>query len=284
MVAVADVTLYRDEWIQGFERIGTSFRNTVTTDAMVEGKTAVFLVANSNREAVTRGPNGLIPAAADDFTLPTVTLAEYHDKPRKTRFNIFTGQSDQRAIMQAQSRNVINRRVDDTIVDALDTATVTIGGAAAIMNKGLATRAMVTLGTSEVPIDDQLFGVLTPNQWGHLTDDETFTSADYVDVKPLKAGMPDPQAKGIPMLRWNNINWFPSTALPGMGTDTATCFVYHRSAVGYCHSPDEINVSAGYNDEDDYYWARHTVFHGALNIQNAGIVKIIVDDTQYVAP
>lgn len=282
MVAVADKIIYRDEWIQGYERRAHLFRTTTTPHTMVDGKTAYFLVANSNREAVTRGPNGLIPPAADDFNTPSVTLAEQHDKPRKTRFNVFTGQSDQRAIMQAQSRNVIHRAIDDKIVAALSLASTSIGSSA-VLEKGLVTTAVVSLGTSEVPLDDQIFGAMTPNAWGQLTDLEEFTSSDYVEMKPLVGMVPNPQADSVTFKKWMGVNWFVSTALPGMGTSSATCFIYHRSAIGYASPSELINVAAGYNDEDDYYYARHSVFHGATILQGAGIVKLDIDDTQYQA-
>ena len=64
MAATAYETLYRDEWIAGYERDQSMLRSTVSTDAIISGRDAVFLIATSNREAVTRGPNGLIPAHA----------------------------------------------------------------------------------------------------------------------------------------------------------------------------------------------------------------------------
>src|SRR5207244_4447241 len=92
---------YRQEFIQAFEQHQTLLRETVTTEAVIKGQQAVFLVAGSGAAtAVTRGTNGRIPARADANTQNTCTLQEWHDLVRKTGFNIFASQGNQRAIMQ----------------------------------------------------------------------------------------------------------------------------------------------------------------------------------------
>jgi hypothetical protein len=90
MVDTAYQTQYRDEFIAAFEARATLLRETVTTEAVIKGNQAVFLVAGSGGEtAKTRGANGLIPARNDDNNQNTVTLREWHDLVRKTGFNIF---------------------------------------------------------------------------------------------------------------------------------------------------------------------------------------------------
>ncbi len=83
MVDTAYQTQYRDEFIASFEQRSTLLRETVTTEAVIKGNQAVFLVAGSGgASAVTRGANGLIPARNDDNTQNTVTLREWHDLVR----------------------------------------------------------------------------------------------------------------------------------------------------------------------------------------------------------
>lgn len=271
--------IYKQEFIEGYERSNSHFKSTVTTEAAFEGLTAYFLVATSNREAVTRGPNGLIPASSSDYTQPTVTLVEEHDKERGTTFKYFTGQADQRAIAQMSGRKVLNRAMDDKIIDALDTATVTAGASGAVFNKGLATEARVKLANANVGMDNQIFCAVTPAQWGLLEDDPSFANADYVEMKPLVMGMPNPQAEGVQMRNWLGVNWFASTALPGVGTATANCYMYHRGAVGYAYK--EVTAAIGYDEEDDYYFARHSIIHGSTKLQNAGIIKMTLNDAVY---
>ena len=66
---------YRQEFIQSFEAHSTLLRDTVTTEAVISGQQAVFLVAGSGgASAVTRGLNGRIPARNDNNTQNTCTL------------------------------------------------------------------------------------------------------------------------------------------------------------------------------------------------------------------
>lgn len=283
MADTAYQVIYRDEWIHGFERDQALLRNTVTTQTMTMAtgaRQAVFLVATSNREAVTRGNNGLIPASTDDLTQTTVTLAEAHDLPQKTNFNIFAGQSDQRAMMQVTSRGVINRHIDDNIITALATGTLTPSATATIMSKGLVTRATTMIWNNKVKNDGQVWGALTPAAWGHLSDLPAFTSSDYVNDKVLVNGAPT-NFSGVQIKSWMGVNWLMHTGLPGSGTATAKCFIWHKSAVG--HAYNDIQALAGYQEEQDYSWARTTIYDGALKIQNAGIVYINHDDSVYSA-
>src|SRR3990170_7447574 len=128
MAESAPVIQYRTELVAAFEEGMSWLRQTTVTEAVIKGNQATFLVAGSGgASAVTRGINGLIPARADDMTQSTATLVEWHDLVRKTRFNIFQSQGDQRRLMQETTRKVLNRRLDADIVAQLDTATTTLG-------------------------------------------------------------------------------------------------------------------------------------------------------------
>ena len=60
--------MYRQEYIKGFEKRQSLARNSVVTEADVNGNEAVFLVADSGGStAVTRGVNGDIPTRPDNL-------------------------------------------------------------------------------------------------------------------------------------------------------------------------------------------------------------------------
>ena len=272
MAATAPQVMYRDEYVAGYENRKSILRDWVTTETMTKGASTNFLVSKPNRSAVTRGANGLIPAAVDDLTQVPVVLAERHDKPQKTKFNIFTGQSDQRRIMQTESIGVINRDTDLTIIAGLNTGTVNTG-AAAVMSKALVNKAAVKLWAAKVPNDGTNYGLLTPAAWAYLSDVVGFSSSDYVSGRPLE--------RGPEMKEWMGIKWMMHTDLPGMGTNAAKCFIWNKSAIGHALASSDIEVFAGYNEEDDYSWARTTFYHGVSVIQNSGIVVINHDDSAY---
>lgn len=272
---------YRQEMIAAFEVNQSLLRDTVTTEAVIKGNTAEFLVSGSGgASAVTRGVNGLIPARGDDNTQTTVTLAEWHDLVQKTGFNVFASQGDQRALMQRTTMAVINRKMDSDIITALNTGTVNTG-AAATASLALVLKSKTILQNSDVPWDGNLFGLITPAFEAYLLQIASYTSADYVDVKPIAGGSgwtDKPKAK-----RWLDINWVVHPSLPGKGTNAEKCFLYHRSAIGHAVNTGGIQSPVGYNEEQDYSYARCSVYMGTSKIQNSGIVVMNHDGSAYVA-
>jgi len=278
MADTAFMKQYRDEFVAGFEFGQSMLRATTTTEMVRQGNEAIFLVADTGgAEAVTRGVNGLIPSRADNLTQLTCTLSEWHDKPRRTRFNIFGSQSDGRRIMQQGTVKVMNRKIDDTILTELNTATNDTG-TATTASLAIIAKAKAILGVNDVPVEEEqnMFGIPSPAAEAYLLQDESFTSAEYVDMKPLVG----PARK---MRRWAGINWMVHSRVPGVATSAEKLFVYHRSAIG--HAADTQNVSAvpGYNEEEDYYWARTSLFMGAKLLQNSGVVVINHDGSALVA-
>jgi hypothetical protein len=264
---------YRQELIATFEE-GTSWlRQTTVTEAVIKGNQATFLVAGSGgATAVTRGINGLIPARADDMTQSTATLVEWHDLVRKTRFNIFQSQGDQRRLMQDTTRMVLNRRIDADIIAQLDGATNNLG-AATTASLALVGKALTTLGENEVPVqeEDKMWAVATPAVRGYLMQIPEFNSADYVEMKFLNG-----PAKRV--LRWAGFNWIFHPNLTGVGTASEKCYFFHRNAIGSAFDSGEgLNVAIGYDDEQDYSYARASSFTGAKLLQQGGIVQFLHD-------
>lgn len=268
---------YRQEFIAGFEQTQSLLRSTVTTEAVIKGNQATFLVADSGgATAVTRGVNGRIPARADNLNQYTATLVEKHDLVTKTGFNIFASQGDQRRIMQMTTMGTINRDMDQTIITELNTATQDTGSAAT-MSISLAMHARTILGNNEVPFDGNIFGLLTPAAEAYLLQTNAITSADYVDRKPLMGG------GTLSQFRWAGILWIVHPNLPGKGTNAEKCFMYHKSAVGHAANVGEVNTAVGYDDEQDYSYARCSLFHGAKTLQSEGIVVINHNGSGYAA-
>lgn len=268
-------TQYRQEFIAGFEQKQSLVRQTVTSEAMIKGNSAVFLVADSNNAtAVTRGLNGLIPGRADNLTQNTCTLTEWHDKAIRTGFNLFASQGDGRRIMQETTMGVINRKLDSQIITELNTATQDTG-AAAVGSLSMVMHALAILGNNAVPLDGNISGLITPALYAYLMQTKEFASADYVNNKPF-SGM-------LTMFRWANVNWIVHPNLPGKGTSAEKCFVYHKDAIGSAINSAGIDTFADYDGEDDYSFCRTSVFSGAKLLQNSGVVVLNHDGSGYAA-
>lgn len=272
-------TQYRDEYIAAFEQRESLVRKTVTTEADINGNTAVFLVAGSGgATAVTRGVNGLIPARADDNTQLSCTLAEWHDLVRKTRFNVFASQGNQRDLMQKTTMAVVNRKIDSDIITALEGGTQDTG-AAATMSLDLAMYAKVILGNNSVPTGSDLFWLITPAAEAYLMQTKEFASAQYTSRAPF-----DKAETGVfTSFMWNSATWIVHPNLTGKGTNAEKCICYHRSAIGHAIDMERLQTPIGYDEEQDYSWARASGFFGSKLLQNTGIVIVNHDGSAYAA-
>lgn len=280
MSETAFMTRYVAQTVQGFEQRQALLRDTVTTDVEIDGNTAVFLVADSGQaQAVTRGTNGLIPGRADNLNQNTAQLVELYDKPIKTNFNIFSSQGNQIQIMQEGSRGVINRSMDKQVITQLATGTVSTG-AAVPGSVALFAKANTMLGNASVPYDGNVTLLCTPAFLNYLQMAPEFSNAQYIGSAMPNAGTNDPSWKDRPqMYRWRNTLIIPHPGLSGIGTADASCFLYHKSAIGHAMNMGGIRVEAGYNGEHNYSYANTFVYAGAKLLQNAGVIVIHHDDS-----
>ena len=282
MAETAYQVQYRQEFIAGFEQHASLLRETVTTEAVIKGNTAVFLVADSGTAvAQSRGVNGLIPARADNLTQNSCVLSEWHDLVRKTGFNVFASQGNQRAIMQMTSMGTLNRKLDSQIITELNTGTVTVGAASATPTVSLFQNMRVKLSNASVPWDSNITFLCQPSFLAFLEQAPEFNNAQIVDIKPY-AGDNNPSWRDKPMTyKWRNVLIVEHPNLPGKATTSEKSFLYHKTAIGHAMDTGGMQTPVGYNEEQDYSWARASCFMNAKLLQNAGVVIATTDGTVY---
>ena len=265
--------MYRQEFIAGFEKRQALSRHTVVTESEVNGKEAIFLVADSGgAKAVTRGLNGDIPTRPDNLNQYACPLEEWHDVPERTNFNLFASQGEGRRIMQMTSMAVINRKIDDDIHAALGTATGT-WGAAAVATLELIIKAKTILGNNFALRDAPVYALITPAFHGYLMQLESFVNSDYIKLQPFEN-----VSKSI-AFDWYGVNWIVDGGLPGVGTADASCFMYSKNAMGHACDTQSISTYVGYDDKNDKSWARCSTYMGSKLLQNSGVIKMPHDDS-----
>jgi hypothetical protein len=267
---------YRQEFIAAFEQRQTLLLDAVTTEAVFKGNQATFLVAGSGSDqATTRGANGLITAHADTETQSTATLQEWHDLRRKTKFNIFASQGNQRAIMQMNCSAVLNRKIDSLILTELATGTVTTGSAVpASLN--LVARTKTILGNAGVPWDSNIWAVISPAFEGYLMQTKEFSSREYIGNPPVSGA--DAAWRDKPRaFFWFGVNWVVHPKVSGVGTSSESCFMFHKSAIGFAKNTEGMDMEIGYNGEQAYSWARCSMDMGPKLLQNTGVVEMVHD-------
>jgi hypothetical protein len=264
--------LYKDEFVAAFEQRQSYLRDSVTTEAMIKGSSAIFLVTGKADTMKERGVDGLIPAANEVDTQVTITLKEMHHRATVTGFDIFGGQSDRRRILQERGMKAANKEIDDVILTALDATTTTYNSGTAItLTYGKLVDIISELYENEVDNDGMITCVWSPKTYARILTFAQATSIDYVNQKPLVDG-PQP-------FRFLGAMHIMHPRVPGVGTSTAKNFVYHKNALGHAIDNAGIKTDIGYNGEHDYSYARHTVYHGAKVLQNSGIIEVTTDDT-----
>lgn len=272
------VTHYRAEQIATFEQRYSILRATCVQEAIAKGNQATFQVSGSgSASAVERGVNGLIPYFTTDNTQSTATLVEAHAPFQRTSFNIFATQGDMKKVMHDEAIGTLNRHIDQKVIDQLDTATNDTG-TSQTASMDMVMKSQVILGNNNVPIEeeDNMFAVITPAFRAYMLQTTEFASGDYVDVKPLNG----PVRR---MWRWAGINWMLHTGLTGAAGSTEKCYMYHKRAMGHAANSKEMQVIVGYNEEQDYTYARATLYHNAKLLQNSGIVQLKHDGSAYAA-
>lgn len=274
---------YRQEFIAGFEQHVSLLRETVTTEAVIKGNQAVFLIADSGGvSAVTRGTNGLIPARADNLTQQTATLGEWHDLVRKTDFNVFASQGNQRQIMQMTTMGVLNRKIDNQIFTELNTGTVTVGAANTKPSVSLFQNGRVKLSNAKVPWDSRISFLCTPSFIAFLEQAPEFTNAQWVDMRPYAGSDQNASWRDKPQAyRWRNALILEHPYLPGIGTTSEKQFLYHQTAIGHAADVQNLQTPVGYNEEQAYSWARASMTMGAKLLQNSGVVVFTSDGSDY---
>jgi len=289
MAGAAPQIQYRQEMVLGFGQRQSLLRDTCTTEAVIKGNQATFLVVDSSGTAVTRGVNGLIPSGDNNNTQVTATLVEKHDLREMTGFNIFQSQGNQRDIMQINAMSVINRDIDSVILTELETGTITTG-TADTASMTMIQKAMVYLQNQGVAWDGQIYAVISPAFLAYLMSVPQFSSDSFVVVKPAvnfpgwDAMSPEMRAKmGTGWYDWMGVKWCVSNQISGVGTSSEKCFMYHRAAIGHAVDTGGMDVEIGYEGKQQQSWARCTLFHGPKLLQNTGVVEMTHDGSAIVA-
>jgi hypothetical protein len=274
-------TQYRQEFVAGFEQHVSLLRETVTTEAVIQGNTAVFLVADSGSStAVTRGINGLIPARSDNLTQNSCVLSEWHDLVRKSNFNIFASQGNQRQIMQMTSMGVLNRKIDSLIINELNNGTVAIGSATTLPSVSLFQNGRVKLSNASVPWDSNITLLCNPAFLAYMEQATEFANAQYVDLRPYAGDTASWRDKPM-AYRWRNALIIEHPGLPGKGTSSEKNFLYHKTCIGQAANTGGLETPVGFNEEQAYSWARASMNMGAKLLQNSGVVVITADGSAY---
>ncbi len=274
-------TQYTDEFKVDFEIEEAMLRKCVHSNGVVHADVVKFDVVGLSEEAVQKGRDGLIPSLQLGLSQVQASLEKWHAPYRIDNFDVFRANPNVRTMMSVKGRAAINRKINQLIIDQLDTATnVVAGGAMA----GISTLAKVEswlapLLNRDVPVGDgKVWWLATPNCWMQMLRINEFKSSDYIDDKVMAKG---PAAQGRPTYQvrhWLGVNWMICGQLTGKGTSSSKNYIFHESVLGHMISGEPEPVLFD-NPEHDYVGVRFEVTQAAkLCLQN-GVQQLLHNDT-----
>ena len=256
------------------------------------GSTAVFQKIGKGT-ATTKARHGTITPMNQTHTAPSCTLADFYagdwvDKLDEAKTNI-----QERDAIAKGGAMALGRKVDDQITTVLDTTsqtTITLTVTSIATIRATAVEFAEAAWDNDVPNDGEVYAVVTPRYWSQLSLVEEFASADYVgsDGQVFKQG---PKVGKGRWKDWNGIKWKMQTGLPGAGTATAKCFIYHKEALGYAIAKSAGNAAGNESVAADITWhgdrAAHFVNHmmsgQACMIDDTGVIEGNLNDTTAIA-
>lgn len=275
-----------------FQREGGFLRPAVRMKTDIVGTSTTFQKIGKG-VATTKARNGTITPMNQDHTAIECSLSDFYAGDWVDRLDEAKTNIDERMAIARGGANALGRKVDDQIITVLDTTsestiTITVTSIAAI-RAGLL-EWCEALDDNDVPNDGRRFGLMTPRLWAQAMLVKEFNSADYVaapGAPSFDSGAPVAQQ----WKNWNGVLWKVHTGLPGKGTATAKCFLWHQTAVGYATGAHAGNVATNEGVAADITWhgdrAAHFVNHmmsgGAALIDGTGVIEANLNDTTAIA-
>jgi len=282
------ITSYEAKVHEVFQRQGSYLKDSVRLKDNVVGSTAVFQKIGKGT-ATTKARHGTITPMNQTHTAPSVTLADFYagdwvDKLDEAKTNI-----NERDAIASGGAMALGRKVDDQITTVLDTTsqstiTLTVTSKATVL--ATAIEFAEAAWENDVPNDGQVYAVVTPRYWSQLMTVDQFQNSDYVATDGQAFTQGPAMGRGK-WKDWMGIKWKMQTGLPGAGTGTAKCFVYHKTALGYAMAASAGNIASNESVGADITWhgdrAAHFVNHmmsgNAVMIDDTGVIEGNLDDT-----
>lgn len=265
------VTQFEGEVHMEFQRMGSALRNTVRVKNNVKGSTDKFPVAGTGT-AGAKSRHGNVPIMNASRQFVTVTLQDRYAGEYIDKLDTLKIEHDERQVAAQSIAAALGRDVDDILLTAMDATTNANNRTAETWATDAAPRAvMEAFGNANVPFDRNLFACICWEAWGDLVTLDEFSRQEYVPGDKV-------WFEGITPKFWLGFNYFPHSGLAVDGTGDYKQFFYHRTAVGHAIGQD-FSLDVGWITEKQANLAVGSMSHGAVIIQDEGVIEAIYDVT-----
>jgi len=291
-IDTAFITSYEAKVHEVFQRRGSYLKESVRVKDNVVGSTAVFQKIGTGT-ATTKARHGTITPMNQTHTAPSCTLADFYagdwvDKLDEAKTNI-----NERDAIASGGAMALGRKVDSQITTVLDTttqSTITLTITSLVNIRATAIEFAEAAWSNDVPNDGEVYAIVTARYWSQLMLLDQFQRSEYVGADG-QAFVTGPAIGKGRWKDWMGIKWKMQTGLPGAGTATAKCFIYHKQALGYAVAQSAGNVAGNEAVGADITWhgdrASHFVNHmmsgQACLIDDTGVIEGNLNDTTAIA-
>ncbi|MBF0093251.1 MAG: hypothetical protein HQL33_01545 [Alphaproteobacteria bacterium] len=273
-VDTAFIKHYESDVHASYQRMGSKLRNTVRSKNKIQGSTTVFTTVGKGT-ASTKARHGKVPVMNASHGTVECQLYDYYAGDWIDALDDLKGNTNERQVIIDAGAYALGRKTDELIIDAMATATVTVGDYTTGCTKGLLLSAFEALNNADVPDDGQRFGVVGAHQWNELLNMTEFSESTF-------AGEDYPWLRGTESRKWLGIVWIMHTGLPLASTTHRDAFLYHRTAIGHASGAD-VKSDVTWHGDRAAFFANNMMSQGAALIDNAGIVKIKCDDSAAIS-
>lgn len=259
---------------------GSKFRNMVRTDGDVDGK-EVYFQKLGTLVMGDKARNGQIPVTNPAHNRARATMVDKYLRVQIDKLDLTKLSTEMKAGYISQMASAAANYTDDLILSVMDSgATNSIGDYGVADTDHIDLNMALEIGEyfdrRDVPRDGKRYCAVSPRIWAALMKIESYADADFVGSDlPFKK-------QGFEMRTWNDINWFISNRVPGVGTNQTRCFAWHYSSVGHGINSD-YETLWDFNHPEFSWDGVAALSMGATVIDTNGIVEIRVDDTGALA-
>lgn len=279
---------YQEDVHHVFQRTGSYLKPTVRQKNNVVGSSTKFNKAGKG-SASTKSRHGQVTPMNADRSLVTCTLEDWYAGDWNDDLDNAKQDTNEKETIARQGAMALGRKCDELIINALNGVGSGQEGTFTVSSKQTVENSLLTmiedLVSNDVPMDGQIYCILTPRAWMQAMKVESFSSADYVgsDGQTFKSGV----SIGGKFKDWMNAKWQVHTGCPGVGTATAENYAYHKTSVGFAMAKHFKNVASNPAVMADITWhgdhaswfINHMFSAGACRIEDEGIVEYTIDDT-----
>ena len=269
-ISVAFIKQFESEVHIAYQQTGTLLRNTVRVKT-VKGKDTTFQIVGKGA-ATTKERHKQISPMNLEHSNVTVSLADYYagewvDKLDELKTNI-----DERQVVAKSGAYALGRKTDDLIIAAMNTTTTEVDGTTMAVEDAFL-KAFADMNDNEVPDDNDRYCAVSPQVWNMLLKVDQFAKSNFVDDKPW--------IKGRTAKKWLGVNFIMHAGLP-KAENVRSCFMYHKSALGFANGCD---VTSDITWHGDYaaHFINNMMSQGAGLIDTKGVIKVKIDESATVA-